>query len=106
MASGSCLPSAAEDGMGHQTNGVSPGSGECLVGANLGNGCPGDNSFRGSNVFYGNVAGEPFENIPTYWAVRKCGDGSWVCLYFVACFSSNIIPVAIALVDAPSYDEC
>jgi hypothetical protein len=77
MASGSCLPSAAEDGQGHQTNGVSPGA-DCLVGANLGVGCPGDNTYRGANVWYHNVTGEPFADIPTYYAAKQCADDDWV----------------------------
>ena len=79
MASGSCLPSAAEDGQGHQTDGVNPGAGECAVGAYLGSGCPGDSTWRGSsNVWYHNAAGEPFGDIPTYFTTRKCGDRDWV----------------------------
>jgi hypothetical protein len=83
MASGSCLPSAAEDGQGHQTNGVNPGSGECLVGAYLGHGCPGDSTYRGANVWYHGAEGEPFDNIPTYYNVQKCGDGNWRIYYGV-----------------------
>ncbi|KAF2856211.1 hypothetical protein T440DRAFT_503864 [Plenodomus tracheiphilus IPT5] len=83
FASGSCLPSAAEDGQGHQTNGVNPGA-DCAVGAYLGNGCPGDSTWRGSsNVWYHDPPGEPFGNIPTYFKVQQCGDGNWRIYYGV-----------------------
>jgi hypothetical protein len=78
MSSGACLPSAAEDGQGHQTNGVNPSSNKCTVGANIGIGCPGNNNYQGSNVWYHSPAGEPFPDIPTYYATAKCGD-HWVC---------------------------
>lgn len=79
MASGTCMPSAAEDGNGHQTNGVDPDN--CNIGK-LGHGCPPQPQYQGTNTFYGNVAGEPFGTIPTYWAVKNCG-GSWKIIYYV-----------------------
>ena len=82
MASGSCLPSAAEDGQGHQTDGVNPGA-DCLVGTYLGKGCPGDSTYRGANVWYHDVAGEPFSDIPTYFRTQKCNDGNWRIYYGV-----------------------
>ena len=79
MASGTCMPSAAEDGNGHQTNGVDTDN--CNIGK-LNNGCPPQPQYQGTNTFYGNVAGEPFGTIPTYWAVKNCG-GSWKIIYYV-----------------------
>lgn len=78
FASGSCLPSAAEDGQGHQTDGVDPGWGECSVAADLDDGCPGDSRYQGANVFFHGAAGEPFDITPTYFGARKCADNSWV----------------------------
>jgi len=76
FASSSRLPSAAEDGQAHRTNGGNPGD-DCTVGAYLGNGCPGDSNWRGyGNVFYHGAAGEPFDIVPTYYATRKCFDKS------------------------------
>ncbi|UNI24940.1 hypothetical protein JDV02_010655 [Purpureocillium takamizusanense] len=79
MASGTCMPSAAEDGQGHQTNGVDPDN--CNIGK-LGHGCPPQPQWQGANTFYGNVAGEPFGTIPTYWKVARCG-GNWKIIYYV-----------------------
>lgn len=79
MPSGTCMPSAAEDGQGHQTNGV--GSDNCNIGK-LANGCPPQPNWQGTNTFYGNVQGEPFGTIPTYWAVKQCGD-QWKIIYYV-----------------------
>lgn len=45
MASGSCLPVAAEDGQGHQTNGVDVPVVLCGVNQNQADGCP-DSSFK------------------------------------------------------------
>lgn len=57
MASGTCMPSAAEDGEGNQTNGVDADN--CNINA-LANGCPQQPPWQGANTFYGNVSGEPF----------------------------------------------
>jgi hypothetical protein len=78
MASGSCLPSAAEDGQGHQTSGVDASLLDCIITSNLAKGCPGDSTYRGANVWYHNVPGEPFADIPTYFAAKKCADNDWV----------------------------
>lgn len=78
FASGSCLPSAAEDGT-YQTNGVNADTAQmCVVGANQGKGCPGDNSYRGKNVWYAHVDGEPFADIPTYFKTVQCSFDEWV----------------------------
>lgn len=101
MASGTCMPSAAEDGQGHQTNGVD--NDNCNI-DKLSHGCPQQPAWQGTNTFYGNVPGEPFETIPvrltrllansllkyssaltihqTYWAVAQCGD-TWRIIYYV-----------------------
>ncbi|KAI0894217.1 hypothetical protein F4806DRAFT_472465 [Annulohypoxylon nitens] len=79
MASGTCMPSAAEDGQGHQTNGVDTDN--CNINK-LSNGCPQQPSWQGANTFYGNIAGEPFSNIPTYYNVVKCGN-QWKIIYYV-----------------------
>jgi hypothetical protein len=74
MPSGTCMPSAAEDGEGNQTNGVD--SDNCNI-DKLSNGCPVQPTWEGANTFYGNVSGEPFFTIPTYWASTFCnGDSS------------------------------
>lgn len=79
MPSGTCMPSAAEDGQGHQTNGVT--NDNCNINK-LASGCPQQPEWQGTNTFYGNVAGEPFGTIPTYWSVKKCGD-DWKIIYYV-----------------------
>lgn len=79
FASGSCLSSAAEDGQGLQTDGVDVPVVLCGVNQKQDAGCPGDSSFQGFNTFYHGAPGEPFDVVPTYFATRKCGDGSWVC---------------------------
>ncbi|KAJ6787470.1 hypothetical protein PWT90_02694 [Aphanocladium album] len=79
MPSGTCMPSAAEDGQGHQTNGVDADN--CNIGK-LSHGCPKQPDWQGTNTFYGNVAGEPSGTIPTYWAVKK-RDDSWKIIYYV-----------------------
>lgn len=79
MASGTCMPSAAEDGKGKQTDGVDPDN--CNI-DKLSHGCPEQPQYQGDNTFYGNVAGEPFTTIPTYWASKKCGD-TWKIIYYV-----------------------
>jgi len=79
MASGTCMPSAAEDGQGHQTNGVDTDN--CNI-DKLSNGCPPQPAWQGTNTFYGNVAGEPFGTIPTYWAAKQCGS-RWRIIYYV-----------------------
>lgn len=81
MASGTCMPSAAEDGEGNQTNGVDADN--CNINA-LAHGCPQQPTWQGANTFYGNVAGEPFGTIPTYWKAGYCsGDSSWRIIYYV-----------------------
>jgi hypothetical protein len=78
MASGSCLPSAAEDGQGHQTNGVDVPVILC-AGQKLDGGCPGDSTWRGSgNWWYHDAPGEPFADIPTYFYTKKCAGDIWV----------------------------
>jgi hypothetical protein len=79
FASGSCLSSAAEDGQGHQTDGVDVPVVLCGINQKQDEGCPGDSSWQGFNTFYHGAAGEPWDVVPTYYASRKCGDGSWVC---------------------------
>lgn len=79
FASGSYLPSAAEDGQGHQTNGIDVPVILCGINAKQDEGCPGDSTFQGFNTFYHGASGEPFDVVPTYFASKKCGDGSWVC---------------------------
>ncbi|KAI1091410.1 hypothetical protein F5B19DRAFT_503244 [Rostrohypoxylon terebratum] len=79
MASGTCMPSAAEDGQGHQTSGVDTDN--CNINK-LSNGCPPQPAWQGTNTFYGNIAGEPFSNIPTYYNVVKCGN-QWKIIYYV-----------------------
>jgi hypothetical protein len=79
FASGSCLSSAAEDGQGHQTNGVDVDVVLCGFNERQDEGCPGDSSWQGYNTFYHGAPGEPFDIVPTYFASKKCGDGSWVC---------------------------
>jgi hypothetical protein len=78
MASGTCMPSAAEDGNGHQTNGVDPDN--CNINK-LSSGCPTQPQWTGINTFYGNVGGEPFGTIPTYWKVQECGNQFKVIYY-------------------------
>ncbi|KAF7557393.1 hypothetical protein G7Z17_g646 [Cylindrodendrum hubeiense] len=79
LPSGTCMPSAAEDGRGHQTNGNDPDN--CNI-RKLSNNCPPQPQFQGTNTFYGNVAGEPFGTIPTYWSVKRCGN-NWKIIYYV-----------------------
>ncbi|KAH0495973.1 hypothetical protein TgHK011_009495 [Trichoderma gracile] len=80
MASGTCMPSAAEDGQGHQTNGVDTDN--CNINA-LANGCPQQPAWQGANTFYGNVPGEPWGTIPTYWKAAYCGNTTWRIIYYV-----------------------
>ncbi|PNP45141.1 hypothetical protein TGAMA5MH_03192 [Trichoderma gamsii] len=86
MPSGTCMPSAAEDGEGNQTNGVDTDN--CNINA-LANGCPVQPAWQGANTFYGNVSGEPFVTIPTYWASTFCNgdssgsDASYRIIYYV-----------------------
>lgn len=80
MASGSCMPSAAEDGQGHQTNGVDPDN--CNIGK-LSHGCPVQPQWRGPKTYYNNRPGEPFFDIPTYYKTQKCGDNTWRVIYYV-----------------------
>jgi hypothetical protein len=80
MPSGTCMPSAAENGEGHQTNGVD--ADHCNIDA-LSDGCPTQPQWTGENTWYGNVSGEPFVNIPTYYANGYCSDGSWKTIYYV-----------------------
>ncbi|KAL7798865.1 hypothetical protein V8C43DRAFT_245365 [Trichoderma afarasin] len=86
MASGTCMPSAAEDGEGNQTNGVDADN--CNINA-LANGCPQQPPWQGANTFYGNVTGEPFFTIPTYWEATFCNgdssgsDPSYRIIYYV-----------------------
>jgi hypothetical protein len=80
FASGSCFPSAAEDGDGHQTDGVNvPLTDLCGINQKLDEGCPGDSTFQDFNTFYHGAPGEPWDVVPTYFATRKCDDGSYVC---------------------------
>ncbi|KAK9443378.1 hypothetical protein VB005_02657 [Metarhizium brunneum] len=79
MPSGTCMPSAAEDGQGHQTNGVDADN--CNINK-LSHNCPPQPQWQGTNSFYGNVAGEPFSTIPTYWSVKKCAN-TWKIIYYV-----------------------
>lgn len=86
MSSGSCLPSAAEDGRGAQTNGVDPDY--CNV-SKLNSGCPPEPAWQGAQTYYGNIPGEPFKAVPTYYNVVHCngdssgGDESWRILYYL-----------------------
>ncbi|CAG5158182.1 uncharacterized protein ALTATR162_LOCUS5026 [Alternaria atra] len=83
MASGSCLPGAAEDGQGHQTNGVDISVVLCGINQNQAGGCA-DSTYRGPNWPYANIPGEPFQQIPTYYKVAYCpGDDSWRVSYHV-----------------------
>jgi hypothetical protein len=82
MPSGTCMPSAAEDGQGHQTNGVNPDLCNPDI-SQLHNGCPQEPSWNGANTWYGNISGEPFVDIPTYYAHGACSDGSWKTVYYV-----------------------
>jgi hypothetical protein len=78
FASGSCLSSAAEDGQGHQTDGIDVPVVLCGINQKQDEGCPGDSTWQDFNTFYHGAAGEPWDVVPTYYASRKCGDGSWV----------------------------
>jgi hypothetical protein len=46
-------------------------------------------TWEGANTFYGNVSGEPFFTIPTYWASTFCNgdssgsDASYRIIYYV-----------------------
>lgn len=86
MPSGTCMPSAAEDGHGHQTNGVAADN--CNIGK-LNHGCPPEPAWKGIQTHYGNIPGEPFATIPTYFRVQKCpqdssgNDGAWRIVYYV-----------------------
>lgn len=81
MASGTCMPSAAEDGQGHQTNGVDPDY--CNL-SKLGNNCPPQPAWQGEQTLYANISGEPFADIPTYYAAGYCdGDSTWRIVYYV-----------------------
>ncbi|KAH6667463.1 hypothetical protein B0J14DRAFT_489443 [Halenospora varia] len=82
MASGSCMASAAEDGQGHQTNGVDVPVVICTD--HQADGCPQQPQWQGPNTGYYNLPGEPFGNVPTYWKVSHCpGDNSWRVFYGV-----------------------
>jgi hypothetical protein len=75
------MPSAAEDGSGQQTHGVSKG-GTSVEG--LADGCPIQPQWYGPRTPYKDIAGEPFSDIPTYFKVAKCEhDQSWRILYSV-----------------------
>jgi hypothetical protein len=81
LPSGTCMPSAAEDGSGQQTHGVSKG-GTSVEG--LADGCPIQPQWYGPRTPYKDIAGEPFSDIPTYFKVAKCEhDQSWRILYSV-----------------------
>lgn len=86
MPSGTCMPSAAENNNGQQTNGVVADN--CNIGS-LAAGCPPQPPSKGINTFYGGIPGEPFPIIPTYYRVQKCnGDSSgsnqsWRIVYYV-----------------------
>ena len=81
MPSGTCMPSAAEDGQGHQTNGV--GADNCNIGK-LASGCPPQPQWGGANTGYYNIEGEPFSTVPTYYANGFCtSDNTWRIIYYV-----------------------
>ncbi|KAF2092591.1 hypothetical protein NA57DRAFT_49901 [Rhizodiscina lignyota] len=81
MPSGTCMPSAAEDGNGHQTNGVGPDN--CNIGK-LGHNCPAQPQWLGPQTGYYNIPGEPFGNVPTYYANGFCqSDNTWRIIYYV-----------------------
>ncbi|KAJ2980066.1 hypothetical protein NQ176_g2864 [Zarea fungicola] len=86
MPSGTCMPSAAEDGHGHQTNGVDTDN--CNINK-LNSGCPPEPRWQGRGTHYANIPGEPFAQIPTYYNVVHCngdssgGDESWRIVYYV-----------------------
>ncbi|KAE9363940.1 hypothetical protein N431DRAFT_489764 [Stipitochalara longipes BDJ] len=81
MASGTCMPSAAEDGQGHQTNGVDTDN--CNINK-LGHNCPPQPAWSGPNTGYYNIPGEPFANIPTYFKTQYCSNlNQWRVLYYV-----------------------
>jgi len=81
IPSGTCMPSAAEDGSGQQTHGVSAGG---LLVDGLADGCPAQPPWLGPRTPYKDIEGEPFSEIPTYFKVAKCErDQSWRVLYSV-----------------------
>lgn len=83
MPMGTCMPSAAEDGAGHQTHGATVYSPR-LITNTLDDGCPVPPQWYGARTEYRDVDGEPFEDIPTYFKVAKCEhDQSWRVLYSV-----------------------
>ncbi|KAF2098625.1 hypothetical protein NA57DRAFT_75863 [Rhizodiscina lignyota] len=84
MATSSCLPSAAEDGNGHQTDGVDVDVVLCAVNQKQDGGCPPAPAWTGANTGYYNIPGEPFPNIPTYFQIGYCdADQSWRIYYGV-----------------------
>lgn len=84
MASGSCMASAAEDGQGHQTNGVKVPVVLCAIGENQSGGCPPQPQWQGPQTGYYNIPGEPFGNVPTYYQIGYCeNDQSWRIYYGV-----------------------
>jgi hypothetical protein len=76
------MPSAAEDGNGHQTDGV--GADNCNINE-LNHNCPKQPPWLGPNTPYDQIEGEPFyPNIPTYFKTQYCSDiKEWRILYYV-----------------------
>lgn len=79
--SGTCMPAAAEDGKGNQSKGW--GADHCNI-FKLNHGCREQPDYQGRGTFYGNIKGEPWANIPTYWHSKKCDkDNTWKIIYYV-----------------------
>ncbi|KAF2108394.1 thermolysin metallopeptidase [Lophiotrema nucula] len=82
LPTGSCLPSAAEDGQGHQTNGVDVPVVLCGVNQNQAGGCPTAPAWTGPNTPYNGDG--TFEYAPTYYKTGYCPhDQSWRVMYAI-----------------------
>ncbi|KAH8812652.1 hypothetical protein F5884DRAFT_314506 [Xylogone sp. PMI_703] len=84
QATSACLASAAEDGQGHQTDGVDVPVVLCAINEQQDGGCPPAPTWLGAKTPYYNVQNEPFPTIPTYYFTQKCdSDNTWRVFYGV-----------------------
>jgi hypothetical protein len=76
------MPAAAEDGQGHQTNGVDVTTVLCGIGQAQNEGCPQQPAWKGANTEYVNIPGQPWTRVPTYYQIGYCAsDQSWRIYY-------------------------
>ncbi|KAF2185475.1 hypothetical protein K469DRAFT_575648, partial [Zopfia rhizophila CBS 207.26] len=81
FASGTCLPSAGDDGNGGITHSVDVPVIGCVA-KDWNKGCPVEPQWNGPNTEYNNVPREPFPTVPTYYRTQYCQqDDSWRIYY-------------------------